>query len=116
MTDEYTSGSGHPTPVDPSGRTPKYEEYDDEKHGYAIVICTRRTQYCKNYFSYVKDYARHLQEYHNLEIDPVQERLMKSSAMKFRKDKFVWAPFRDEITETLYNMHMQEIWDEVGDK
>lgn len=112
----YYAGKGHPNTVDPSGRGNPEEQYDDEKHGKAIVICTKRTQYCKNWSVYVKDYAKHLREYHNMEIDPVQERLMKQAAMikpGIRKSKFVWAPFPWEIPKTLYDMHMQDIWREA---
>ena len=39
----YYSGSGHPTPVDETGKND--QGYSDEKHGKGIVICTKRTQY-----------------------------------------------------------------------
>lgn len=112
MTDEYFSGSGHPIKVDPTGRSNKYEVYDDETHGNAIVMCSRPNQWCKNNEVFVKDYAKHLRQYHNMQIDAVQERLMKSSAMVkpgIRKSKYVWAPFPYQLPFTLYEMHLNEI-------
>lgn len=109
MTDEYHSGKGHPNKAD---RTSKKIEYNDAMHGYSIVICSRRASNCKNMAIFVKDYAEHLKQVHNIVIDPVQERLMKSSAMvsrKVRKDKFVWAPFPYQIPFTIYEMHLEEI-------
>ena len=112
MTDGYNPGRGHPIGVDPTGRSNKYEVYDDEIHGKCIVMCSRPTQWCKNNEVYVKDYAKHLQQYHKMQIDPVQERLMKRTAMikpGIRKSKYVWAPFPYQIPLTIYEMHLKEI-------
>ena len=112
MTDDYRPGRGHPNKVDPTGRSSKFEVYDDEIHGKAIVMCSRPTQWCKNKEVLVKDYANHLQQYHKMQIDPVQDRLMKSSAMVkpgIRKSKYVWAPFPYQIPFTIYEKHLKEI-------
>jgi len=116
MTDEYFAGKGHPITVkgkDPTGSTNKKIEYSDDIHGHRLVMCSRRSQYCKNMEVPVKDYAKHLRQYHNMEIDPVQERLMKSSAMINPKlknfVKYVWAPFPYQLPLTIYEMHLEEI-------
>lgn len=112
MTDDYSSGKGHPHKVDPTGRSDKFVEYNDEEHGNAIVMCSRRNTWCKNIEVKVKDYAEHLLKYHHTEIDPVQERLMKSSAMvkpSIRKSKYVWAPFPQEIPATIYVMQLEHM-------
>jgi hypothetical protein len=114
LTDEYFPGSGHPIAVDPTGKTGKDDPdaYDDNRHGLAIVMCPLD---CHNTEVFVKDYARHLEEEHNMKIDPVQDRLMKSSAMvkpTIRKSKYVWAPFPTDIPRTVYEMHEEEMRNE----
>jgi hypothetical protein len=113
MTDEYFSGSGHPIGVDSTGRSNKFEVYDDNKHGNAIVMCTvLKDGCCHNDEIKVKHYEQHLYEVHNITIDPVQKRLMQSSAMvkpSIRKSKYVWAPFIRDIPATIYIKHMEEL-------
>jgi len=110
MTDEYKSGKGHPIKVDKPKKT---IEYSDEEHGSnTYVMCPRPAFNCHNDVIQVKDYANHLLQKHKMKIDPVQDRLMKSSAMvlyRFRKSKYVWAPFFYQIPETIYEMHLREI-------
>lgn len=110
MTDDYKSGKGHPNKADKSN---KAVEYSDDLHGTDnYVMCSRTASGCNNMIVRVRDYAMHLQTVHHMVIDPVQERLMKSSAMvshKVRRDKWVWAPFPYQIPYTIYEMHLDEM-------
>lgn len=109
MTDDYRPGKGHPKTAD---KTSKKIAYSDELHGNLLVMCSRPSSHCHNMAVKVKDYAMHLQNVHKMQIDPVQERLMKSSAMvsdRVRKDKWVWAPFPYQIPLTIYEMHLEEL-------
>lgn len=118
MTDEYRPGKGPPIKVDPTGRSNKTESYDPEIHGYAIVMCSKPFYNCHNDEVYVKDYEAHLSSIHHRRIDPVQDRLMKSAAMikpSLRKSKYVWAPFPEELSPTIYEMHMWNIAREQAD-
>jgi hypothetical protein len=105
---DYSSGSGHPLPVNLS---------DEERHGSllqkpTVVMCTRRGGlYCHNDEVLPENYEEHLKQKHKMYIDPVQERLMWQAVAIPRKlrGRFVWAPFPEQIPHTLYQMHLAEI-------
>lgn len=113
MTDEYRPGRGHPISVD---KDKSILTYSDELHGTTFyIMCPKHTFLCKNDEVLVKDYAEHLRLKHNVQIDPVQDRLMKRACVhglrigKSRQGKYVWAPFPIQLPETIYEKHLEEI-------